>query len=362
MGAAAQVEIYGVRLQAITEGDGLRLSRLEVVSTREAQKREAMLTLFSEVRSRRRELAEVTTELADTLEQLGSADDEDETDELYQRLKQQKAIKKRHEARLEELEAMSTVVVEYRVTKTGVTDVLPASAYVRVDFLERPVCWCPLGAAPPVRVSHRIDDTQDLVEEVPVCTSGAAAGQTTAAGRGLVWVPSGAAEAEFVVTARDSEGARCSEGGDIFCIEACGQEVKQTVADNGNGTYGVTYCVPGLGAAREFSLSVLLRGEHIAGSPFGVALGVVGAPQLAGGWRHTVVVMEDGSVRAFGRNVHGQLGDGSTVNRSVPITLFGEGGVRAVACGVGHTVLLMEDGSVRAFGYNTYGIYTVFGV
>ena len=66
-----------------------------------------------------------------------------------------------------------------------------------------------------------------------------------------------------------------------------------------------------------------------------------------------MVVMRDGTLRAFGYNAYGQLGDGTTTDRNAPITLFG--GVKAVTCGSYHTIVSMLDGTVRAFGQNDYG-------
>jgi alpha-tubulin suppressor-like RCC1 family protein len=77
---------------------------------------------------------------------------------------------------------------------------------------------------------------------------------------------------------------------------------------------------------------------------------------VAGGNKHTVFLLEDGSVMAVGHNAFGQLGDGTQTNRSTAVAVGGLGQrVTAVAGGGGHTVFLLEDGSVMAVGCNTFG-------
>lgn len=64
--------------------------------------------------------------------------------------------------------------------------------------------------------------------------------------------------------------------------------------------------------------------------------------RLAAGFEHTVVLMEDGTVRAFGSNSHGQL------------NVEGWQNVVYVAAGAYHTLGLTADGRVLACGDNTH--------
>ncbi|MBF0452633.1 MAG: regulator, partial [Candidatus Magnetomorum sp.] len=43
------------------------------------------------------------------------------------------------------------------------------------------------------------------------------------------------------------------------------------------------------------------------------------AVQIAAGYYHSLAIKEDGSVWAWGRNNYGQLGDGTTTNKSSPV-------------------------------------------
>ncbi|MCX7808709.1 MAG: hypothetical protein N2515_08880, partial [Deltaproteobacteria bacterium] len=81
----------------------------------------------------------------------------------------------------------------------------------------------------------------------------------------------------------------------------------------------------------------------------------VGPLGLALGWYHTCAWLSDGSARCWGRNRFGQLGDGTTTNRSTPVMVSGLSGVTAIATGLEHTCALLGSGEVRCWGYNLYG-------
>jgi alpha-tubulin suppressor-like RCC1 family protein len=73
------------------------------------------------------------------------------------------------------------------------------------------------------------------------------------------------------------------------------------------------------------------------------------------GASHNLAVKTDGTVRAWGLNTNGQLGDGSTTQRNTPIAPSGLTGIARVAAGKSHSLALRTDGTVRAFGLNTNG-------
>lgn len=76
---------------------------------------------------------------------------------------------------------------------------------------------------------------------------------------------------------------------------------------------------------------------------------------LAAGASHNLTVTEEGSVLAWGRNLRGQLGDGTTMNRSLPVEVEQLQGVRAVAAGFAFSLALKQDGTVWAWGDNWRG-------
>ena len=86
--------------------------------------------------------------------------------------------------------------------------------------------------------------------------------------------------------------------------------------------------------------------------------GITGAIDIAAGREHALALMGDGTVRAWGRNNLGQIGDGSTTNRPTPVTVPGLSGVTDVASGHNHAMALLTDGTVRDWGYNASGTAT----
>jgi len=73
----------------------------------------------------------------------------------------------------------------------------------------------------------------------------------------------------------------------------------------------------------------------------------------AGG--HSLALASDGSVWAWGNNSNGQLGDGTTTTRFAPTQVVGLGGVTAISAGWAHSLALTKDGTVWAWGWNQFG-------
>jgi len=61
---------------------------------------------------------------------------------------------------------------------------------------------------------------------------------------------------------------------------------------------------------------------------------------IAGGGHHSLALLKDGTVRAWGLNYSGQLGDGTTTHRSTPVSIPGLTGVTAIASGALHSLAL----------------------
>lgn len=84
--------------------------------------------------------------------------------------------------------------------------------------------------------------------------------------------------------------------------------------------------------------------------------------EMALGDSHTCMLLGSAEVVCFGQNNAGQLGLGDTVDRGTAVGDVGEAvdfgtglGAVAVASGCEHTCALLDDGSVKCFGYNNYG-------
>jgi alpha-tubulin suppressor-like RCC1 family protein len=76
---------------------------------------------------------------------------------------------------------------------------------------------------------------------------------------------------------------------------------------------------------------------------------------ISAGEAHTCGVLADGSLWCWGRNTHGQLGDGTTDSRSRPVRVELPGRAVLVAAGGAHTCAGLEDGSLRCWGQNHRG-------
>ncbi len=82
---------------------------------------------------------------------------------------------------------------------------------------------------------------------------------------------------------------------------------------------------------------------------------------LAAGFQHSLVLCSDGTLAAWGENADGQLGDGSTTQSTVPVAvttaetpLVGKT-IVALDVGVGHNLVLCSDGTLAAWGNNSSG-------
>ena len=75
------------------------------------------------------------------------------------------------------------------------------------------------------------------------------------------------------------------------------------------------------------------------------------------GWAHTCgITGSDRVAKCWGNNEFGQLGDGTTERRTTPVEVSGlAGGVRAIATGGYHTCAVTAAGGASCWGWNRYG-------
>jgi alpha-tubulin suppressor-like RCC1 family protein len=81
-----------------------------------------------------------------------------------------------------------------------------------------------------------------------------------------------------------------------------------------------------------------------------------GVASLTGGTYHTCAVTTSGAASCWGSNIAGQVGDGTMMDAIVPVAVVGLGaGVSGVSGGRFHSCAATTSGTVRCWGSNTYG-------
>ncbi len=88
---------------------------------------------------------------------------------------------------------------------------------------------------------------------------------------------------------------------------------------------------------------------------------LTGVKSIAAGDYSGVAAMLDGSVRTWGYNVYGQIGNGTTGGGGLcaciptPTTILSGSGAQAATANYYESMVLLSDGTLRGWGYNRYG-------
>ena len=129
---------------------------------------------------------------------------------------------------------------------------------------------------------------------------------------------------------------RLASGGDHTC---------------GIRTDGAAYCWGANGSGQ--------LGSDTGGNPSDTPIAVTGGhtwASLAANTNHTCGVRTDGAAYCWGRDVEGQLGDGSaTPNTSTPGAVIGGHTFTTLAAGFSHTCGVRTDGAAYCWGYDSEG-------
>ena len=82
--------------------------------------------------------------------------------------------------------------------------------------------------------------------------------------------------------------------------------------------------------------------------------GIAGAVAVSDGVLEDCALLARGSVKCWGDNVYGQLGNGTTANSPTPVTVKGIAKAKAVSAG-NTACALLSGGSVKCWGDNANG-------
>ena len=76
---------------------------------------------------------------------------------------------------------------------------------------------------------------------------------------------------------------------------------------------------------------------------------------VAVGGNHSLALLNDGTIKSWGLNTSGQLGNNSTTNSNIPVTVSGISNAIAIAAGSEFSLAILSDGTVKSWGKNNYG-------
>ena len=141
---------------------------------------------------------------------------------------------------------------------------------------------------------------------------------------------------------------------------------KTVIALAAGQNHSLALCSDGTVAAWGEGNSGQLGNNSFTASSVPVAVSTSGALAgkkviaLAAGQNHSLALCADGTVAAWGYNNHGQLGNNTTTNSSVPVAVNTAGVlagkiVVAVAAGKYHSLAVCADGTLAAWGFNNNG-------
>lgn len=103
----------------------------------------------------------------------------------------------------------------------------------------------------------------------------------------------------------------------------------------------------------ELGVGPLVKERLTPGIVEGLDSGVI---QISAGGRHACALLATGSVKCWGNNFWGQLGDGTKTVRPVPVQVIGlPGGVTAIEAGASHTCAITGTGTAVCWGNNDWG-------
>ena len=181
-------------------------------------------------------------------------------------------------------------------------------------------------------------------------------------------------------------GPQVAAGDDHTCALVAGGAVKcwggNGAGQLGNGTFGPAEPVPvpvsgitdatAVSATYQYSCARLAggtvkcwgsnafgelgNGTVTSAEPIPVLVsGITDATAVSAGDGHTCARLTGGTVKCWGRNAFGELGNGTTTNSSTPVAVTGIANAIAVSAGNAHTCAWPASGAVNCWGAGANG-------
>jgi alpha-tubulin suppressor-like RCC1 family protein len=131
--------------------------------------------------------------------------------------------------------------------------------------------------------------------------------------------------------------------GSVAGIAAGGEDSLALLSDGTVRTWGSNdFGQLGNGAITNSNVPVAVTGLH-------------DVTAIATGGKSSLALLSNGTVMAWGDNSAGQLGNGTTTNSPVPVPVSGLNGVKAISAGATFSLALLGNGTVVGWGSNSYG-------
>ncbi len=96
-------------------------------------------------------------------------------------------------------------------------------------------------------------------------------------------------------------------------------------------------------------------GVTTTSGPVTIQVSTASSTQVAANYYHSLAIKPDGTVKGWGDNTYGEVGDGTLVSRTNPVSVSGLTGIKMVAAGSAHSLALTTNGNVYAWGQNNFG-------